>query len=138
MAKDIFHDLVRAGLEAEVWTITNDPYRLKFARIRFEIDLAAEKVITATKGTETIAVEIKSFLNPSTVTDFYAALGQFLSYRLVLEQEDSSRKLYLAVPLAIYNEDFFQSQFFELSVKEHNLSLIIYDSLKGGLVKWIN
>jgi hypothetical protein len=33
MAKDIFHDLVKAGLEAEGWTITNDPYRLKFARI---------------------------------------------------------------------------------------------------------
>ena len=30
MAKDIFHDLVKASLEAEGWTITDDPYRLVF------------------------------------------------------------------------------------------------------------
>lgn len=79
MARDIFHDLVRAGLEKDGWTITDDPYSMKFARRKFQVDLAAEKIIGAEKDNHKIAVEIKSFLNPSAVTDFYNALGQFLT-----------------------------------------------------------
>ena len=43
---------------------------MKFARMKFQIDLAAERLIAAEKENQKIAVEIKSFLNPSTVTDF--------------------------------------------------------------------
>jgi hypothetical protein len=42
-----------------------------------------------------IAVEIKSFLNTSVITDFHAALGQFLNYRLALQMTESERILYL-------------------------------------------
>ena len=129
---------MRVGLEKQGWTITADPYRLKLAPVRFEIDLAAEKILAATKNNQKIAVEIKSFLNPSTITDFYGALGQFLSYRLVLEEIDPQRKLYLALPADIYNDDFFQSRFLELAIEKYCLSLIIYDSGKGGLLQWIN
>lgn len=83
MARDIFHDLVRAGLAQEGWTITDDPYRIEVEKTNFHIDLAAEKFIAAQKDEQKIAVEIKSFLNPSPNIDFYNALGQFLSYRLV-------------------------------------------------------
>jgi hypothetical protein len=137
MAKDIFHDLVRRGLEDEGWIITDDPYRVKFTKSRFEVDLAAEKIIAAQKDNEKIAVEIKSFLNPSAVTDFYNALGQFLSYRLVLKQIEPERILYLAIPYDTY-KDFFNSDFVKLSIQEYALKLIIYDSVKGGLTQWIN
>jgi hypothetical protein len=137
MAKDIFHDLVRDGLESEGWTITDDPYKVKFAQTNFQIDLAAEKIIAAQKDNQKIAVEIKSFLNPSAVTDFYSALGQFLSYRLVLKQVEPERILYLAIPLDTF-EQFFQSAFAQLAINEYQLKLIIYDSEKGGLTQWIN
>ncbi len=137
MAKDIFHDLVRDGLEKEGWTITDDPYKVKFARTKFQIDLAAEKIIAAEKDNQKIAVEIKSFLNPSAVTDFYSALGQFLSYRLILKQVEPERILYLAIPLDTF-EQFFQSAFAQLAINEYQLKLIIYDSEKGGLTQWIN
>ncbi len=137
MAKDIFHDLVRAGLEAEGWTITDDPYKLEFDRIRFEVDLAAQKLIAAQKDHKKIAVEIKSFLNPSAITDFYGALGQFLSYSLAMERLDPERILYLAVPLDSYSQ-FFQSAFAQLAISKYQLKLIVYDSAVGGLVQWIN
>ena len=136
MAKDTFHALVRAGLEAEGWTITADPYRLEFERVKFEVDLAAEKVIAAEKGEARIAVEIKSFLHSSAVTDFYGALGQFLSYRLAMKELDSSRVLYLAIPLDSHSQ-FFQTGFARLAVSEYKLKLIVYDSIIGGLVQWI-
>jgi len=50
MARDLFHDLVRAGLEAEGWLITNDPYTVVVDDLKFQIDLAAERVIAAEKG----------------------------------------------------------------------------------------
>jgi len=137
MARDIFHDLVRAGLENEGWIITDDPYLISLDTVNFQVDLAAERIIAAEKDNEKIAVEIKSFINASAVTDFYNALGQFLSYRLVLQRTEPERCLYLAVPLDTY-EFFFQSTFAQLAVKEYQLKLIVYDSQNGGLTQWIN
>jgi len=137
MAKDIFHDLVKTGLQAEGWIITAYPYRLEFDRVKFEVDLAAERVIAAERENDKIAVEIKSFLNASAITDFYGALGQFLSYRLALETLEPERILYLAIPLDSYSQ-FFQSTFAQLAISKYALKLIVYDSEKGGLVKWIN
>ena len=88
------HDLVIAGLKAPGWTIKDDPYQIKYERTRFQIDLAAERIIAAQKDIQQIAVEIKSFLNPLAVQDFYGALGQFLSYHVVLKQVEPDRILY--------------------------------------------
>lgn len=137
MARDIFHDLVRAGLEREGWTITDDPYFISLDTVSFQVDLAAERIIAAEKDNEKIAVEIKSFLNASAVTDFYGALGQFLSYRLVLQKNEPERDLYLAVPLDTY-EMFFQSTFAQLAVREYQLKLIVYDPKNGGITQWIS
>ncbi|TAF18003.1 MAG: fatty-acid oxidation protein subunit alpha, partial [Nostocales cyanobacterium] len=75
-AKDIFHEAVKTALQKEQWLITDDPLQFKFGNVKFKIDLGAEKVIAAERENEKIAVEIKSFINPSAITDFYAALGQ--------------------------------------------------------------
>jgi XisH protein len=48
-----------------------------------------------------IAVEIKSFIGRSTITEFHMAVGQFLNYRLALQKVKSERVLYLAVPFDI-------------------------------------
>lgn len=57
--------------------ITADPLKIRIERVKFEIDLAAEKVLAADKAGRKIAVEIKSFLNSSVITDFHSALGSF-------------------------------------------------------------
>ena len=106
-AKDIFHEIVKQALEKENWVVTDDPLKLKFGNVNFQIDLGAERVLAAQRAGEKIAVEIKSFLNPSAITDFYAALGQFLSYRLAIEAIEPDRILYMAVPLDTYRT-FFQ------------------------------
>ena len=85
-AKDLFHESVKRALEKDNWVITADPLKFKFGKVRFEVDLAADRLIAAEREGEKIAVEIKSFLRASTITDFYAALGQFLSYRLALRE----------------------------------------------------
>jgi XisH protein len=137
MAKDLFHDAVKKGLEKEQWIITDDPLSLKFGDTRIYIDLGAEKVLAAEKGTEKIAVEIKTFASDSVVFDFHVALGQFLNYQVVLENKDPSRQLYLAVPEEVY-DTFFQSLLAKAVVEKYQIKLMIYDPEHEVIVKWLS
>ena len=103
--------------------------------VKFEIDLAAEKVFAAQKAGRKIAVEVKSFLNNSAITDFHSALGQFLNYRLALQMTESDRTLYLAVPFETF-ESFFQERFVQEAVKLYQLKLIVYDPEKEVVIAW--
>ena len=76
-ARDLFHDAVKQALLKEDWVFTADPLKIKIEGVKLEIDLAAEKVLAAQKAGNKIAVEIKSFLKTSAITDFHAALCQF-------------------------------------------------------------
>jgi XisH protein len=65
-------------------------------------------------------------LNPAAITDFYSALGQFLSYRLALESVKPDRMLYLAVPVDVY-QTFFQYVFTQTAVQRYQVLLIVYE-----------
>jgi hypothetical protein len=117
MAKDIYHHHVREALEKEGWSITADPYILNYAETRFDVDLGAEKLIEATKNTQKILIEVKSFISQSVTYEFHTAVGQFSHYILALEEQNSERILYLAVPNPVYTEHFHKA-FFQASIKE--------------------
>jgi hypothetical protein len=137
-AKDKFHQAVKQALIKENWLITHDPLNLKFGEYdQISIDLAAEKILAAEKNDQKIAVEIKSFLNDSAIFDFHLALGQFLNYRLVLEQKDTDRLLFLAVPNYAY-DSFFQRDLPKAVITRYQLKLIVYDPVKEVIIQWIN
>ncbi|CCQ49433.1 MULTISPECIES: XisH family protein [Crocosphaera] len=135
-AKDRFHTIVRIALEKEQWKITDDPLRLDVGGTKFEIDLGAEQLLGAERGKEKIAVEIKSFLSDSPLTDYHAALGQFLNYRLALEISEPTRVLYLAVPIVAY-ESFFRREFTQISLEKYQIKQIIYNPIQEVIVQWI-
>ena len=137
MAKDLFHQTVKQALIKEGWTITQDPLTIRIDRARLEIDLGSEKVFAAEKDGQKIAVEIKSFINPSNVNDFHNALGQFLSYRLALQMTEPQRVLYLAVPIDIFNT-FFQERFTKAAIREYALNIIAYNPNQEEIVQWKN
>ena len=93
MAKDIYHQQVREALIKDGWTITHDPLALENQgeRMDYEIDLGAEKLIGAERGTEKIAVEVKSFLKASLTNEFHGILGQYIVYEEALEYLASDR-----------------------------------------------
>ncbi len=136
-AKDIFHESVKKALQKEQWIITDDPLKFKFGEVNFQIDLGMEKIIAAERESEKIAVEIKSFLNPSAITDFYSDDGQFLSYRLALAGHEPERVLYLAVPLDTY-KTFFQLEFTQTAIKQYQVLLIVYEPANEVIVEWIS
>ncbi len=70
------------------------------------------------------------------ISDFHTALGQFLNYRIMLEENEPQRQLYLAVPVEIY-QTFFQSRFAQVTIERHQLALIVYDPIEEEIVTWI-
>lgn len=136
MAKDRFHNVVRTALEKDGWKITADPYEINVDDVDFEIDLAAEKLLAAEREGQKIAVEIKSFISTSNVSEFHTALGQFLNYRDALGKLEPDRQLYLAVRVPIY-ESFFQRRFIASAVERYQLRLMLYDVEQEAIVQWL-
>jgi glucose-6-phosphate 1-dehydrogenase len=134
-ARDLFHQAVRTALEKQQWLITHDPLELQFEGSKVKIDLGAERLIAAEKGEERIAVEIKSFASNSAVSEFHTALGQFLNYQIMLEETESQRVLYLAVPEETY-KSFFQTRLAKIAVARHQLKIIVYNPIMEVIVKW--
>jgi hypothetical protein len=135
-ARDIYHDLVSAALQKDGWMITHDPYRLSSGGTELFIDLGAEKLIAAEKEGIKIAVEIKSFLSSSKISDFYNALGQFLTYKIGLEAEEPDRTLYLAIPKGI-NDELFSLKLIETAVKQYQIRSIVFEIERGEITQWL-
>lgn len=134
--RDIHHHLVRSALEGEGWKVTDDPFFVKIGRKSAEIDPGAERIILAERTTEKIAVEVKSFVGTSIITEFYKALGQFLMYQRALQTSEPDRVLYLALPQAAYDElsaDVFDFPNFE----DLRHRLIIYQPAENTNLTWI-
>lgn len=136
-AKDFFHNTVKTSLEKDGWIITDENLFIKIDKIEFYIDLAAERILVAEKAGQKIAVEVKSFLGASDVTEFHTALGQFLNYRSALRNKEPERILYLAVSLDVY-DDFFRSDFIQEIIAEHQVKMIIFEPQKEEVILWIN
>ena len=135
-AKDKFHDVVKAALEKDGWQITHDPLLLRIQGIAdMYVDLGAEKLIAADRCGKKIAVEVKSFIGTSTISEFHTAIGQFINYRYALEIQEPERVLYLAVPLNTYN-NFFVKTFVVSVVQRSQINLIVYDIEREEIARW--
>ncbi|WP_395094007.1 element excision factor XisH family protein [Armatimonas sp.] len=94
-------------MEADGWLITHDPLTLKYGEhTNLYVDLGAETPLAAEKEERKIAVEIKSFLSPSPLSEMEKALGQFGLYRFLLARQFPGRILYLALPESRYEALF--------------------------------
>jgi hypothetical protein len=135
VARDLFHQVVKDALIKEGWEITHDPFPIDYGDVQMQIDLGAEILLAATKDKTMIAVEIKSFINPSAISEFHTAVGQYLNYRRALRTQEPSRILYLAVPSQTYDE-FFRLRFIQEGIEEYQIDLLIYDIEERSIVKW--
>ncbi|MDJ1182451.1 element excision factor XisH family protein [Roseofilum casamattae] len=136
MAKDKYHQLVKTALVNEGWQVTDDPLIVSAGSRKVQVDLGAERLITAERDREKIAVEVKSFVGLSALHDLYTALGQFNVYQYALEKEMPERELFLAVPSDTYN-DFLKEEFMQELLDRHRVKLIIYHIERGTIDQWI-
>ena len=135
-AKDFYHDTVRTALEKDGWIITEDPLTLSIGSRSVYVDLGARKLLAASKGELQIAVEIKSFIGNSPVRELETALGQYLLYSQILEEQKSDRTLYLAISQTVYL-DLFSEAIGQLIINKNHLNLVIFDIQNKEITKWI-
>lgn len=136
-AKDTYHSHVRAALEKDGWTITHDPLRIERRKDqRLQIDLGAERLLGAEKGTRKIAIEIKSFVGASELDDLYKAIGQFVIYRNALKQVEPDRELFLAIRSTVY-KSLFAAPADEEFRSEENIKLIVFNVRSKEIVRWV-
>jgi hypothetical protein len=136
-ALDQYHNAVRTALVKEGWTITDDPLTLIISGARLHIDLGAERVLAAERGTEKIAVEVKTFGGVSKIADLENAAGQYIVYRTALRRRQPERVLYLAVPETILAGFFQDRELWQALVEDEKIHLIGYDPIQQELTKWL-
>jgi XisH protein len=134
-AKDLFSKAVEAALIKDGW-LNITPLKLDYDGTTLEVDLSADKFMTAQKGSLYIAVEVKSFVAASVVYAFHQAIGQYIHYRMVLKYQNLGRIIYLAVPLSIYQQQLSQP-FFQASLTENQINLLIVNDMTQEIEQWI-
>ena len=135
-AKDIYHDTVKNALIKDGWTITHDPLKLQYGKRKFFVDLGAERLIAAVKGSEEIAVEIKSFISKSEMDDLENALGQYILYENVMSVVEPERELYLAVADNVF-EAIFEDAIGQLLLENENLKVCVFNPETEEIIRWI-
>ena len=136
-ARDFYHDDVCLALERDGWTITHDPYTMTFGGRDLQVDLGAERLIAAERGTERIAVEVKSFLGPSEMYDLQRAIGQFVLYRTSMNRLDPDRVLYLAVPKGIART-LLKEPLAATVMAEIGIRYLVFDPESDEVLEWKN
>ena len=135
-ANDTIYPAVKNALIRDGWTITHDPFTAIFGGVRVHADLAAEKLLAAERGTERIAVEIKSFIGVCPIHDFEVAIGQFMLYLSVLKRVDQGRKLYLAVSQDIH-DTLFNREGIRAALDDYSIPRIVIRVAEEEVVSWI-
>jgi len=135
-ARDKYHEQFKSALIKDGWAVTDDPLYLEYGSKDMYVDLGAEEVLAAEKAGRKIAVEIKSFLGPSDITDLERALGQFVLYRNVMRKTEPDRQLFLAVPELAFVE-LFEEPVGQLLIEEEQLRIIVFDPQKSEIKKWV-
>src|SRR5436305_973429 len=127
-ARDTYHEAVKKALVRDGWTVTHDPLhlRLQGGRRNLFIDLGAERLLAAEKGSQKIAVEIKSFAGPSDVRELEEAVGQYVVYARLLRRYQPERTLYLAVPDFVW-QGIFAEEIGQVLMEDSMLRVLSFD-----------
>lgn len=141
MAKDLYHNEVKAALQKEGWIVTDDPYILDLKAhsiftSNLEIDLGAEKILGAEKGSQKIAIEIKTLSSASLIYSLHNLVGQYVNYRIGLKLIEPERLLYVAIPEDAYL-NLVGQPFFQMILSENQMNLIVYEPISQSIIKWI-
>ncbi len=105
-AKDRYHQSVKNALIKDGWTITDDPLHLRWGKKDMYVDLGAEKLFSAEKDDQKIAVEVKTFSHPSEMLALEQAIGQYFVYFAVISRTRPDYRLYLAIHRTVFFDIF--------------------------------
>jgi hypothetical protein len=136
-ARDVYHNTVKNALIKDGWKIIHDPLRIRLARGKnLFVDLGAERLLGAERGTEKIAVEVKSFTRPSDMKDLEEAVGQFVLYTHLLLRYYPEYTLFLAVSETTC-KTVFEEEAGQTLIEDGIIRLFSFDPNHEVIVRWI-
>jgi len=130
-AKDRYHDRLKNALIKDQWRITDEQVKLKMGERRLWIDLEAEHQTERTL----ILVEVKEMVSPSQVDDLANSVGQYLMYRVALENKNIQIPLYMAVSTTTLR-GILSEEIGQLMIERFQISLIIFDPDSEVITEW--
>ncbi len=76
-------------------------------------------------------------MSVSPVHDLEEALGQYIVYEDILELSEPERNIYLAVREEVYR-DIFSEPLGQVLLRKKRLKLIVFDSSREIIIRWID
>ncbi len=134
---DFYHETVKNALIKDGWTITHDPFFIRYKGISLYADLGAEKTIAAEREKQKIVVEVKVFASASLMTELEKSVGQYIIYRRFLQSDFPEYVLYLAIAQDIYRSFFLKPAIQDI-INDQNIKLLVFDQEKEEVILWIN
>jgi hypothetical protein len=129
-AKNRHHDVVIAGLRAEGWRITHEPFVVALGSYRYDAALGAER------DGRRIAIEIPKVVPETDLPDFQRAIGAYALFRLVLKDQDPTRELFHAAPEGVYR-GIYTEPLGDMMVSSLSMRLIVFREEDGRISRWI-
>jgi hypothetical protein len=134
MARDKYHQPIKESLELAGWLVYENQ-RLRFGAHNLNIDLIAH-LITADRGMEKIAVEVKDFSSFMPMGRVYEAIGQCLVYKGILQRADPERQLYMGISQAAARI-LFREMNIQIIVDDYGLRFLIVNIKERRIVEWL-
>lgn len=127
-SEDICQPQVVAALKKDGWTITGQQVYILKGNHAIFID------IEAAKEPDQAFIEVKCFPEDNTSTEFYIALGQYLTYRQILSTQKPTHRLYLAIPEDIYD---MLTEVHRDTLRDNHVKLIVVNIELEVIAQWI-
>jgi len=132
---DTCHFQVARSLQKDGWQIVqNGVYVDDEYTNAVYVDIQA---VQGSNGTlsRNIFVEAKCFSLPRKTPDLHRAIGQYVVYRVILDEEGFPEPLYLAVPNESFAE-YFNARLLQVS-KRYGIKLVVIDLEQERVIQWI-
>ncbi len=131
---DDCHNQVVRALQKDDWQVKKSR-RISSPERDIFIDIRAEKQVNGTSQ-QTLLAEVKCFPETGVFSsEFYAAIGQYLFYQVILDGIEDKTQLYLVIPDHIYQREFDGAV--QRLITKYQVRLIIVNLEAEAIVKWI-
>lgn len=144
-SRDIIYNIVKQAIIKDGWKITDDPYTISYGERFLFIDLGGQQIkensqgefMGAEKENRKIAIEIKDFRSKSDISALQQAIGQYTLYKLLLNEIEPDRNIYLAITNFTY-DNIFSEPIGQLVINKLPLKLIVVNLAKMEVKLWIH
>lgn len=131
-AKDAYHDIVVTALKKDGWLMVKEQLPLTISTRTLWVDIKAGKIAT----NDIIIVEIKGFEKIRSPMDYLEnVVGQYMVYRVILEEKHLNYPLYLAIPHQAYSS-LFAEEIVKLIINKLDIKLLVFDTNLEEIVLW--